>query len=48
MLPFFGYTPAILALALATAVAALAFLFVGDPRPSLLQVQTAEEEGLPG
>ena len=43
----FGYTPAILALALATAAAALAFLFVGDPRPSPLQVQTADEEGLP-
>ena len=42
VLPFFGYT-----LALATAAAALAFLFVGDPRPSPLQVQTAEEEGLP-
>ena len=47
VLPFLGYTPAILALALATAAAALAFLFVGDPRPSPLQVQTAEEEGLP-
>ena len=42
VLPFFGYT-----LALATAAAALAFLLVGDPRPSPLQVQTAEEEGLP-
>ena len=47
VLHVFGYTPAILALALATAAAVLAFLFVGDPRPSPLQVQTAEEEGLP-
>ena len=47
VLHVFGYTPAILALALATAATALAFLFVGDPRPSPLQVQTAEEEGLP-
>ena len=47
VLHVFGYTPAILALALATAAAALAFLFVGEPRPSPLQVQTAEEAGLP-
>ena len=47
VLHVFGYTPAILAFALATAAAALAFLFVGAPRPSPLQVQTAEEEGLP-
>ena len=47
LLYVFGYTPAILALALPTAAAALAFLLVGAPRPSPLQVQTAEEEGLP-
>ena len=47
VLHVFGYTPAILALALAIAAAALAFLFVGEPRPSPLQVQTAEEAGLP-
>ena len=46
VLPFFGYTPAMLALALATAVATLAFLLVGDPRLSPLQLQTAEKEGL--
>ena len=46
LLPLFGYTPAMLALALATAAATLAFLLVGDPRPSPLQLQTAEEEGL--
>ena len=45
MLPFFGYTPAMLALALATAAATLAFLLVGDPGLSPLQVQTTEEEG---
>ena len=46
VLPLFGYTPAMLALALATAAATLAFLLVGDPRPSPLQLQTAEKEGL--
>ena len=46
VLHFGGYTPAMLALALATAAAALAFLLVGDPRPSPLQLQTAEKEGL--
>ena len=46
VLPLFGYTPAMLALALATAAAAMAFLLVGDPRPSPLQLQTAEKEGL--
>ena len=46
VLPFFGYTPAMLALALATAAASLAFLLVGDPRPSPLQLETAEKEGL--
>ena len=46
VLPFFGYTPAMLALALATAAATLAFLLVGDPRLSPLQLQTAEKEGL--
>ena len=46
VLPFFGYTSAMLALALATAAATLAFLFVGNPRLSPLQLQTAEKEGL--